>query len=426
MKNRHKPHQRSRIAGLACLSLAALLASACGSEDGPAMGGGDQSAAPLCSALHGSNPRELMTTPVVDVSKVEHSLVFGGMDPGSQAPINFELGFLLNDINVEVRAPADLYIKTIQYQSYSRGFRDGETDYALSFDVCADGDKVAVVEGDLAHVTALASDIQAILDAAEVECRDKTGPEEDAQECTAYLQDEGIVIAAGTVIGTAGGTGQTDYRPGLDFNLLDSRYPNSFVNPDRLGSEEGPGRAFRYGACVYEYFPKSVRDGYVARIGQNGLFRDSAIDPCGTLSIGQAGTAAGVWIRADKVDLEFNDDVFAVIDHLLILGPSPIDPGDKEVISTELSEFNDVDGNPRLMSFVHFGDGDVSVSFYDMEPGPIYCMEAEPLGDDGKAYYYLELGFNGANLMLERLDTDCTAVPQNQRGFSSAVVEFLR
>lgn len=406
--------------------LVALL-SACGtSEPTPVT-----TAAPRCSDLTGADAKAVFTQPVVPTDKVLESLIFGGMDPGTLEPINFELGFRLTEINVPVVAPADLYVRSVEVTRFLVGSRAGETDYAITFHVCSDdatGTTEVAVEGDFAHITSLAPSIATKLEGA-LECSTNAGPEETVETCRRFFEptgDDAFVIDAGEPIGTAGGTGATSYRPGFDFNLLDTRFPNPFVNPERIGAEEGPGRWFRYGACVYEYFTDATRAAYLGKVGQNGDLRGSTSTPCGTLAIDQAGTAAGVWIRADKASLDISSDWIGVLENLLVLGPHPVFPGKREVVSSEMQGIASTDGHGLLIEFEQQDDGDVNRSFYQMGPGPIHCVDGAGFGNPVAHSYYLQLGPSGDTLTVERLAAPCATTPADKRVLGANAIQFVR
>ncbi len=395
------------------LSLLWLCAAlACGSDPMgmPDPGEPTDTVAPLCSTIAGGGPKELFAQPVVPTDAVTEALIFGGMDPGTLEPINFELGFLLGDTNVPVVAPADLYVRSLEYTRYMTGFRAGVTDYGMTFQVCAvedvEGRASPAVTGAFQHITSLSAELQAMVDSLELDCFvDDANPEEVAEKCAAFLpaglaEDGGLVIAAGTTIGGAGGTGANDYTPGFDFNLMDERYPNAYVNPDRLGAEEGPGHAFRYGACVYEYFAEPHRSAYLAAVGQNGEPRASESDPCGTLGFGVPGTAAGVWILEDGAGLTLESAYVQTLESLLVLGPHPVTPGTHQVLSSELPALSDVSGRRALLTYAPDDGADVNPDLYAVAPGTIYCIESEPYGAFEPHAHLLELEEGGERLTI--------------------------
>jgi hypothetical protein len=406
-----------------------LSVSACGAEDPAAV----VTAAPRCVDIAPTDAKGVFTHPVVPTDKVLESLIFGGMDPGTLEPINFELGFRLTDINVPVTAPSDLYMRSLEYTNFLVGSRAGETDFSASFHVCSDdarGELEVAVEGDFAHITSLDDDLQAIVDARTFECSTNAGPTETVETCRTFFAptgDDALVVAAGAPIGTAGGTGLTSYAPGFDFNLLDVRFPNEYANPDRLGREEGPGRWFRYGACVYEYFTGATRDAYMAKVGQNGDLRVNDSDPCGRMSIDQPGTAAGIWARADKADLDISTDLVAVLQSLLVLGPHPVFPGQREVVSSEMPEIaSRMDGTGLLIEFEQNDEGDFNRSFYQMTPGTIHCVDGAGFGVPDPHSYYIEVGAGGDTLTIEKLASTCASTPQASRAFTAKAMHFVR
>ena len=410
----------SRAHALSFLLLAAMGLPACGGG-----GGGHGSDAPLCTDLYATNPRALFTVAAVPAASVEHALVFGDMDPGTLEPINFELGFQLNAINVPVRAPAELFVRSVASNAYLTGSRAGETDYQIVFDVCRDAQGRVAVEGDFAHLTTIEPVIQDIFDSLNLECETYGGAEETVEKCRGFLSNE-VVIAAGTLVGTAGGTGLSSYAPGLDLNLFDTRFPNFYVNPERIGADQGPGAGFRNGACVYEYFPEPTRSSYLDRVGAAGMFRESADAPCGSMSVDVEGTAAGIWILASEAGLSINDDLAGVLGSLLVLAPDTLLPDERRAVSTELDSLSTIDGNNRLLLFDFVTTGDVNVAFEDMQPGTVHCLATQPGGVAGDAYFLLELGAGGDTLTFERVAADCSATPEADRTFSGAALAFVR
>jgi hypothetical protein len=410
---------------------AASLLAACGGSDSD-LDGKVTTAAPRCSDLTDADAKALFGTPVIPTTSVLESLIFGGMDPGTLEPINFELGFRLTGMNVPVTAPTDLYVNSIASTKFISGWRAGETDYAVTFHVCSEdkaGTAEVAVEGDFAHVTSLEPALLAALASGQQECNTNAGPEETVETCRRFFAatgDDALVIAEGESIGSAGGTGATDYRPGFDFNLLDTRFPNEFVNPDRLGAEEGPGRWFRYGACVYDYFTGATGTAYMSKVGQNGDLRTMSGDPCGRLSIDKAGTAAGVWIRADKADLDINTDWVGVLQNLLVLAPHPVFPGQREVVSSELLSIASHDGDGLLVEFAQTDVGEVNRSFYEMTPGPIHCIEGSGFGIPDPHHYYVQVGPAGDTLTIERLASGCDSTPTGSRAFGPGAIQFVR
>jgi hypothetical protein len=270
-------------------------------------------------------------------------------------------------------------VRSIERTAYTAGWRAGETDYGITFDVCATagdgGELLPAVEGELAHVSTLSAELMEFLEGADLDCQESTQTEaETAETCAFRFNGDGepLVIASGDPIGTAGGTGATEYEPGLDFNLLDTRFPVAYANPDRLGGEEYPGRWFRYGACVYEYFTDPTRAGYLDKVGQNGVIRDDAEAPCGRLAIDQPGKATGIWMHADEAERDYETDWVGVLSNLLVVGPHPIYPATHEVISTELLDLASVDGHGILLEYEAQGSGDVNPRFQDLELGTTY------------------------------------------------------
>jgi len=376
------------------------------------------------------NPKELFSTAVVDPLSVESALPIGELEAGDYTPINNELGFLLYTTNINVTAPADLYVKTITSTEYLSGPRAGEIDYGMTYQVCShlvNGKERVAVEGDYAHMTAVEAVISTEL--AGVSCVEDLNPGESTNKCSVNYLNNYLLIDEGTLLGSGGGTGTGDYRPGFDANLIDFRFENIFVNPNRIGAEEGPGAGYRYGACTYEYFLDPAKTGYLDKVGVPGNYRVSVTDPCGKLSnVGLAGTAAGVWIAEDKADLDIATDLFDIMSNLLVLADDLIVPADEMNISTDLITVADVAGEAALVNIVKKATGDLNIPYKEMLPGTVYCLEGTSNlgGFVTDFYYYLELVDGGDTLELERLGAACNATPEASRTFSGSVMRFVR
>jgi len=389
---------------------------------------------PSCDSVvtaNGSiNPKELFSVALVDPLAVESSLPIGELEAGDLTPINHELGFLLYTTNVDVTAPVDLYAKSITSTHYQTGPRAGETDYGMTYQVCShlvNGKEKVAVEGDYAHMTAIYSNMSAALVGAG--CVEDIGVIESTVKCSKTYINNYLLIEKGTLLGSAGGTGLSGYKPGFDANLLDFRYENIFVNPDRIGASEGPGAGYRYGACTYDYFLDPVKTAYLDKVGLPGNPRVSVADPCGKLSgVGTSGTAAGIWIPEDKVDLDISVDLFGVMGNILVLADNIINPAHKMNISTDEQAIAAIDGEAVLVEIVKEISGDINIDFKEMLPGTVYCLEGTSNvgGIITDFYYYLELVDSGNTLKLEPLVAACNATPEGSRTFSANVMTYVR
>lgn len=376
------------------------------------------------------NPKDLFSLAVVDPVFVSSSLPIGELEAGDNTPINHELGFLLNAINVDVTAPADLYVKSLTSTEYLTGSRAGEVDYGINYQVCShlvnNKERVAV-EGDYAHMTGINNNLMTTLGGAS--CVEDINDVESTNKCSVNYINDYLLIDKGTLIGTAGGTGLTPYKPGFDANLIDFRFVNTFVNPDRIGAEEGPGAGYRYGACTYEYFFDPDKTAYLNKVGLPGEPRDSISDPCGKLSgVGEAGTAAGIWIPEDKADLDVSTQLFDVMSNILVLADHLINPDSLMNISTDSVFVADVGGEATLVDLMKVNTGDVNVAYKNMSPGTVYCLHGTSNKGGGTTnfYYYLELVDAGETLKLERLVSACKNTPEASRTFTDKVMRFVR
>ena len=421
-------------------AMISLLAVGCGSsnDNNAAVDTNIKSVAylPSCGSVAQANgsvdEKGLFSLPVVDPSFVSASLPIGDLQPGEFTPINYELGFLLNAINVDVTAPADLYVKSITSTEYLSGWRKGEIDFGMGYEVCShlvnDKEEVAV-EGEYAHMTAINDDIRAELMGAP--CVEDINDVASTRNCSIQYGNDFFLIEKATLLGSAGGTGLSEYKPGFDSNLLDFRFENTFVNPDRIGADEGPASGYRYGACIYEYFLDPTKTEYLSTVGSLIKARVSETEPCGQLSgIGKAGTAAGIWIPEDKAGLSSTifSELTVVLGNILILADHYLFPEEQLNISTDLVAVADIEGEATLVDIMKEPSGDINIDFKDMLPGTVYCLEGTSDGGGfiTDFYYYLEVIDGGGTLKLERLDSECKLTPEASRLFTGDVMRYVR
>jgi len=448
---------------LVLLSTVSLMAACGGSESSTSTGPDEpvamvESLAPLCDDIAPANaPRELFSYPVVDPSHVTAAEVFGGMEPSSpQEVMNYELGFYFGGSDIPLTAPADLYVEAIErsYHAY-----DDVTDWGIAYHVCSyqDGNvRRAGVFGNFAHVTTLNSTLNALFDAefdkylagqpSAVTCSDA-----ENQNCGLNVNrmrdvlgdpEYVLVLEAGTQFGTGGPAEGKTGPAGIDTNLIDRRINdyegNYYINPDRLGAEGGPGLAWRYGVCTYEYFPEPYRSQYLGKIEILGEKRVSAEHPCGTLEVDadSAGTVAGVWaassMASEVMSPDFGggalDDYLA---RLVVLADHTIAADTRLMISTPIPELANLTSEASAMEFDKAVMGDanwnklVNVPFRSTEPGSIYCYAGNRYGGFEQVFYLAEVSADGDTLTLQRVLEDCSDVPVGSRAFDSGADEYF-
>jgi len=393
---------------------------------------------------------------VVDPSHVTAAEVFGGMEPSSpQEVMNYELGFYFGGSDIPLTAPADLYVEAIErsYHPYN-----DVTDWGIAYHVCSyqDGNvRRAGVFGNFAHVTTLDSTLNALFDAefekyldgqpSAVTCSDA-----DNHECGLSLNrmrdvvgdpDYVLVLEAGSQFGTGGPAEGKNGPAGIDANLIDRRINdyegNYYINPERLGAEGGPGLAWRYGACTYDYFVEPYRSQYLGKIQILGETRVSADHPCGTLEIDvdAAGTVAGLWaassMGAEVMSPDFGGgELDGYLSQLLVLADHMTSPETKMMLSTPIAELANLTSEASVVEFDKAVMGDdnwnalVNVPFLATEPGAIYCYAGTRYGGFEDAYYLAEVSADGETLTLQRVMDDCSDVPTESRAFVSGADEY--
>ncbi len=345
------------------------------------------------------------------------------------------MGFRLNDIEVPLVWPGDIFLISINSSEFLTGGRAGVTDFGMGFVVCHSSQRT--IEGELAHVTGLSGQAKALFDSAtNLRCETYSGPAEQIKSCTLNFS-KAVRVTAGEPLGFAGGISDGvggavgNYTPGLDLNMVDTAFENYYVNRERLGGRFGMGYYFRYGVCVNEYFSEPFKTQIMDKVGRGfpTRLRDSDDEPCGTMSLGQAGTAAGIWILESKSGLRVQD-ISGFPSELLMntitLGSSNLRPKTHLVMSTRVGSLSeDTSGRDKLVEFEFQNIGFNNRKFKEMLPNTIYCMSGElEEGPVNSVFFYVQLGVDGQSLKVQRQSSDCRGVAQGTRTFSAGTVPY--
>lgn len=422
----------------------------------------DESRAPLCSDIAMPQaPNALFTHGIIDANEISETIMLGDMDPTSpQEVLNFEMGFYVPGVEVPLVAPAKLYLQSIE-RSYHAN--DDVTDFGVGYHVCSYDDagvRKAAVSGNFAHVAALNSELTALFDAelrklkdgqeSSVRCSGDT-----TEECSLFvsmLRDQAgdpsltLIVEAGSQLGLTGHLEGNLGPAGIDANLQDRRINdfsgNYYINPNRLGADNGPGAGWRYGACTYDYFVEPFRTQYLDMIRNVGVARVSADQPCGTVEIdeGVEGTLGGMWaldsvgtqIMSGDLGGQALDDylinLLALADHLTF-------PETKMMLSTSLQQLSQITNEPSLIEFdkaIEFDadwNNEVNVPFALAQPGITYCYAGQRYHGNQDAFYLAELSQNGTTMQFEKVVEDCRGLTADSRVFdtqSDAYFSFVR
>jgi hypothetical protein len=413
-----------------------------------------ESWAPRCADLvTEDSPRELFTQALLPAAHVESTVMLGNLEPEEDA-LNHETGFYITGSNVPLTAPADLYIGAIQ-----RSFHpyDGVTDWGVAFDVCSylDGNVPrAAVSGNFAHMGSLGPALQDFFDTelAKHQAGEASAMVCDEQEwecgvnLNAYRDLSGepdftLVIATGENLGTAGPTDGNPGPRGLDMNLSDRRINhfegNFYLNPTRLGGEEGPPARWRYGVCPYEYFSEPHRSDLLGKVTNYDGKRESTDQPCGTLEVdrGAQGSVAGLWITSELAE-QRNDPDAALHegrdyrDSLLVLTAHVTRADTEMMLSTgldALSAFTRPTNSLVAFAEVEAGDSQpaTNVPFQQTTAGTVYCYAGSRYGGHEDATYLMEVSSDGATLQVQRLDTDCSDTAPSARTFDTEDAQYF-
>jgi hypothetical protein len=434
----------------------------------------------LCSAIVPANkPNEVFPIALVAPDSVSEAVALGEMQPDDvEAVLNFEQSLYIKNepawLNTPISAPQNIHIETIQVSRFdddSNGTVDRE-DFSLNFEVCShvqNGVRQPAVTGSLRHMKTVSADLMALFNAE----KDKVVTGGASVNSTAIRCDNGLTnasafTAAGTctlfvtikretepsfqIVRNVGTQIGTTAFPGIDTNLLDYRKNggagNFFLNPTRWTGGGSWSRSNKYAACTYEYFAEPHRSAYLAKVGNNGIFRNDPtfVDfPCGKFEVdlGAAGSAAGVWIVSTKKHLNFVEDmtmpqVHDVLSGMLVLSEHFVRPTTHVTLSTHLLELSRKTGVvPAQQALVEFPRNTppgklTNVPFASAVPGNVYCYQGSAyLADAIKFNYLLEVKSSPEpTVVVERLSDGefCEDMNQTERAarFTVNKLEFVR
>lgn len=367
-----------RRPALLAATLAATLTTSCG-------GGSDL---PMC----GADP--LFTVLPIDMSAMASAGALGGLNaPGHTVP-NDHAGLYVNAMGVPIVVPGDMRVKRVRRTRYLVSpFRQGQADYAIYFDLCRE------VEGQLGHLTTLRSDLEARI--ATTGCETYSTADEMVESCVSSVNVE---LMAGEPLGTVGGATAMAF----DFGTYDSRHENAYVNPSRVL------HTTLEAVCPYELFPAPEAEFLLSHVGYGSSYR--TVEPrCGTMEVDVAGTAQGVWVRADDVANQGGDE-----SRFLTLGLDNIHPDTTQVLAMGPVELGATNFAVPIQA-----TGRVNRRFSDLtNDGAIACYSA-----GGGQSHFVALGVDG-HLRVERLthavgSSPCGADPSTW-AFGVGVIEFIR
>ncbi len=410
--------------------------------------------APLCDEIiDPAYPNKIFTHALVNPDAVDTAVVLGDMEPSSpQEIINFEQGFYISQSGTQMTAPADLHITSIESSLH---IDTGLTDYGISFDVCSyqsDLKTLPAVLGNFAHITHLGEDLNTLFESE----MNKYKQQQDSaitcngdgvlqsRTCTLSInrlrdliddQKYDFIAYAGSSLGEAGPLEGKAIPRGIDTNLQDKRKNdyagNYYINPDRLGAEEGPGTGWRYGACFYEYFPEQYSSAYTSKISSLGDYRESKDNPCGVLEVdkNRLGTVGGVWATGDSAGLSMSDDFGGelldnYLENILVMADHFIVPGEKIMLSTSIDALSDHNGENKAMEFnkAELNDNNwqllTNLPLDQTEPGYTYCYAGNYYGSFVEFYFLLALSDDTDQLFVQRVDGDCSNTTQAEREMS--------
>jgi len=393
-------HRSTISAALLCAAL--VVAAACG--------GGDHTTGATSDVIPPSVPACGPTTAVFAIPPVALSDFVGWEPlgafnpPGHTFPTDHQYIYVNNPASqaprreVNIVAPADLTITHARKGTSNPG---SITDYTLDFAPCAE------VYGEFGHVLTVAPSILNTLEPFDQFCSTYS-PAPGATVSVCESKSVAIKIAAGDVIGTAGGPSPHSF--GLDFSLWDARVaPTAFANPARWPTVTSKFDRFHV-VPGSDYFAEPARSQIAPRMGSfDGTIRRTAPPVGGTLDVDVPGTAMGVWFTPSQPTFPEYMHLAIAPDHV---NPSRID------ISPGISLTN---WNRGLVFFTPTSSG-----FVNRHPaqitadGQIYCLET--LG----SWAVIVQLTNASTLRIEGLLQPATCASAKPWAFTSAAVQYVR
>jgi hypothetical protein len=231
-------------------------------------------------SMEACGPLPLFTVLPVPAEEIDWADVVGRVGAPAQTLPKAHTGVILKRAGVPLVAPGDVTVERVGRVRYlASPFRQGLTDYDLTFRACAE------VSGHFAHVPTLGSWLPA--DIQWQNCQTYSTPEETVESCSVW--NLRIRLAAGEAMGFAGTSPEMGLS--LDMGLQDTRVNHQYVSPWRYPEQQ------LHAVCPFEYYDAASREVFLSRLRDGSSpGRSPAGEPrCGTLQVDVAGTAQGVW-----------------------------------------------------------------------------------------------------------------------------------
>jgi len=353
----------------------AVLAGACSSDPG------------------GCEEADLLTVPPVSESDYEVILPLGDLAPPGHTIPTDHIYYMLpreGEITreVEVRAPGDIVITRVEETAHVEGGERSFSDFSVTFSPCSD----RILK--FGHLTSITNAVRTATGGSDDEFCNEYGLGGTTYRTCSFSLD--LEVAAGTVVGTAGGI--VDGSAALDLWGFDlSTQALTWANPTRYSTD---GDMLLHVVCPLSLFADDARSLQTSRLGgHSGEFR-TAEPICGEVNQDLAGTAQGNWFTGVATTMHDGWD-----NHLALVHDN-VDP------STAAISIGGVFSEPGVWLFTPGPSGQINRDFSSVKPdGTVYCFEgarnAQPggRGFDGRLLVQL---VSGTELMIERQDASCT------------------
>lgn len=342
----------------------------------------------------------LFSTLPVDQSQIKTVTPLGNISPPSHTLPNDHVAIYLNGAGVKLVAPGKIHVETLRKTHYLKSaFRQGKSDYAVSFKSCA------TISGLLGHIQELEPKLKAMVDQGD--CGTYDTADETVEACYAQVS---LDLNAGDEIGTVG----SNTMHSFDFGLYDESHENKYVNKSRYNEPT------LNAVCPYEQFTPALKQFMLSSIkdGQGNPRTDEPL--CGTMEIDVPQTAQGAWIKKSMAASSHLGDESPFIS----LMPDPLSPSTTQGFSIGAQELG-----ARYETMPISSAGRVNLKFSDVKSiGSIYCYlpGANYLQDHS---FFIALT-SSQSLTIERVShakdqSPCMNAPQGW-SFSSQAIQYVR
>ena len=289
-------------------------------------------------------------------------------------------------IAADVSAPADLAIYKIHAQTITMNGGKPNADYSIFYKPCKEATYY------FNHIPVMSEAIMGQIAAAKgtAQCQSQKENEATLDEFCDYTLN--YKVKAGTVIGTAGGPGET--ATGIDFGGYDLRTkPLAYL--DTNASKSVRADEILHSVCPIEYYPKDLQDYMYSVIGRSDQKR-TAQPLCGEIMLDKAGTLQGNWyVQGSKLDTWQTN---------FSMAQDTVNP------AIGIVSIGGTIGQPAEFSYTKQTSGTVNLDPAKATAGTMYCYSSDLVVSQTASRYRVlfQLASDGASMQVEEQPGTCS------------------